>query len=225
MRNLEAIIQTSFKDVENFEALIRGELKYGDSSPVQSGEIDERNKKYIKLRYFEGTITKAEHDKYKYTGEMTEECRIYDQYIFSCKDMKKLFDESAELKEGEINKIIDLRLVLSEESVYKEKFDQLIFCIFCQKPESSERKKLRGIAGYIYTKYSWAREFIAEKFAGDSYEALPLAFRKDDKRNNAAYGIDESIEEIVEENDTGCVCGKNEVPEWLLKKFGEQKER
>lgn len=198
--NLEDIIKKC--DVEK---LIEGELCYEDNFPYESSDIDKDNGNYIKMKYLEGSITGEEHQGYNSNEEFYE---IYKNYIFNEDDAFTM-----ELKEEDKDKLIIYRMLLNENSLYKERFNQIMIRLYFEMNE----ERLEGLVQQIYDEYGWAREYI-EKHSGHEWS---LIFRQNDEKYNEKYGIKEE-QRVVEENyiiNTKKTINPDEE-DWILKKFG-----
>lgn len=198
--NLEDIIKKC--DVEK---LIEGELSYKDNLPYESSDIGKDNENYIKMKYLEGSITGEEHQGYNSNEEFYE---IYKNYIFNEDDAFTM-----ELKEEDKDKLIIYRMLLNENSLYKERFNQIMIRLYFEMNE----ERLEGLVQQIYDEYGWAREYI-EKHSGHEWS---LIFRQNDEKYNEKYGIKEE-QRVVEENyiiNTKKTINPDEE-DWILKKFG-----
>ena len=201
--NLEDIIKKC--DVEK---LIEGELSYEDNLPYKSSDIGKDNENYIKMKYLEGSITKEEHMGYTSDEEFYE---IYQNYIFNEDDVFAM-----DLKEEDKDKLIIYRMLLNENSLYKERFNQIMIRLYFEMNEENE-ERLKGLVQQIYDEYGWAKEYI-EKYSGHEWS---LIFRQNDEKYNEKYGIKEE-QRVVEENNIINIK-KNINPDeedWILKKFG-----
>ena len=201
--NLEDIIKKC--DVEK---LIEGELSYKDNLPYESSDIGKDNENYIKMKYLEGSITKEEHMGYTSDEEFYE---IYQNYIFNEDDVFAM-----DLKEEDKDKLIIYRMLLNENSLYKERFNQIMIRLYFEMNEENE-ERLKGLVQQIYDEYGWAKEYI-EKYSGHEWS---LIFRQNDEKYNEKYGIKEE-QRVVEENNIINIK-KNINPDeedWILKKFG-----
>lgn len=201
--NLEDIIKKC--DVEK---LIEGELSYEDNLPYKSSDIGKDNENYIKMKYLEGSITKEEHMGYTSDEEFYE---IYQNYIFNEDDVFAM-----DLKEEDKDKLIIYRMLLNENSLYKERFNQIMIRLYFEMNEENE-ERLKGLVQQIYDEYGWAKEYI-EKYSGHEWS---LIFRQYDEKYNEKYGIKEE-QRVVEENNIINIK-KNINPDeedWILKKFG-----
>ena len=201
--NLENIIKKC--DVEK---LIEGELSYKDNLPYESSDIGKDNENYIKMKYLEGSITKEEHMGYTSDEEFYE---IYQNYIFNEDDVFAM-----DLKEEDKDKLIIYRMLLNENSLYKERFNQIMIRLYFEMNEENE-ERLKGLVQQIYDEYGWAKEYI-EKYSGHEWS---LIFRQNDEKYNEKYGIKEE-QRVVEENNIINIK-KNINPDeedWILKKFG-----
>ena len=198
--NLEDIIKKC--DVEK---LIEGELSYKDNLPYESSDIGKDNENYIKMKYLEGSITGEEHQGYNSNEEFYE---IYKNYIFNEDDAFTM-----ELKEEDKDKLFIYRMLLNENSLYKERFNQIMIRLYFEMNE----ERLEGLVQQIYDEYGWAREYI-EKHSGHEWS---LIFRQNDEKYNEKYGIKEE-QRVVEENyiiNTKKTINPDEE-DWILKKFG-----
>lgn len=198
--NLEDIIKKC--DVEK---LIEGELCYEDNFPYESSDIDKDNGNYIKMKYLEGSITGEEHQGYNSNEEFYE---IYQNYIFNEDDVFAM-----DLKEEDKDKLIIYRMLLNENSLYKERFNQIMIRLYFEMNE----ERLKGLVQQIYDEYGWAKEYI-EKHSEHEWS---LIFRQNDEKYNEKYGIKEE-QRVVEENyiiNTKKTINPDEE-DWILKKFG-----
>ena len=198
--NLEDIIKKC--DVEK---LIEGELSYEDNLPYESSDIGKDNENYIKMKYLEGSITKEEHMGYTSDEEFYE---IYKNYIFNEDDAFTM-----KLKEEDKDKLIIYRMLLNENSLYKERFNQIMIRLYFEMDE----ERLKGLVQQIYDEYGWAKEYI-EKHSGHEWS---LIFRQNDEKYNEKYGIKEE-QRVAEENyiiNTKKTINPDEE-DWILKKFG-----
>lgn len=198
--NLEDIIKKC--DVEK---LIEGELSYKDNLPYESSDIGKDNENYIKMKYLEGSITKEEHMGYTSDEEFYE---IYQNYIFNEDDVFAM-----DLKEEDKDKLIIYRMLLNENSLYKERFNQIMIRLYFEMDE----ERLKGLVQQIYDEYGWAKEYI-EKHSGHEWS---LIFRQNDEKYNEKYGIKEE-QRVVEENNIINIKKNINLGEedWILKKFG-----
>lgn len=198
--NLEDIIKKC--DVEK---LIEGELSYEDNLPYESSDIGKDNENYIKMKYLEGSITKEEHMGYTSDEEFYE---IYKNYIFNEDDAFTM-----KLKEEDKDKLIIYRMLLNENSLYKERFNQIMIRLYFEMDE----ERLKGLVQQIYDEYGWAKEYI-EKHSGHEWS---LIFRQNDEKYNEKYGIKEE-QRVVEENNIINIKKNINLGEedWILKKFG-----
>ena len=198
--NLEDIIKKC--DVKR---LIEGELSYKDNLPYESSDIGKDNENYIKMKYLEGSITKEEHMGYTSDEEFYE---IYKNYIFNEDDAFTM-----KLKEEDKDKLIIYRMLLNENSLYKERFNQIMIRLYFEMDE----ERLKGLVQQIYDEYGWAKEYI-EKHSGHEWS---LIFRQNDEKYNEKYGIKEE-QRVVEENNIINIKKNINLGEedWILKKFG-----
>lgn len=201
--NLEDIIKKC--DVKR---LIEGELSYKDNLPYESSDIGKDNENYIKMKYLEGSITKEEHMGYTSDEEFYE---IYQNYIFNEDDVFAM-----DLKEEDKDKLIIYRMLLNENSLYKERFNQIMIRLYFEFNE----EKLKGLVQQIYDEYGWAKEYI-EKHSEHKEHKWSLIFRPNDEKYNEKYGIKEE-QGVPEENyirNTKKIINPDEE-DWILKKFG-----
>lgn len=205
--NLEDIIKKC--DVEK---LIEGELSYEDNLPYESSDIGKDNENCIKMKYLEGSITKEEHMGYTSDEEFYE---IYQNYIFNEDDVFAM-----DLKEEDKDKLIIYRMLLNENSLYKERFNQIMIRLYFEMNEERlemNEERLKGLVQQIYDEYGWAKEYI-EKHSGHKRS---LIFRPNDEKYNEKYGIKEE-QGVPEENYIRNT--KNNInpgeEDWILKKFG-----
>lgn len=206
-------IKEAIQDTD-IRSIIAGKLHYTDYVPENSVEVSEVKLKNIVMRYFEGSITPEEHREQFGQGH-SDYYDIYDQYIFNSGDTF-LVDFSGWTEE-KIKWLIDLRMMLSEESIYIEKFEKLILVLYCQKKD----ERLRGLAKTLCKKYDWAREYVRSRNIQDEYLLLQ-------KENNDKYKKSRGIYEDCEKE---CYLdGRNiselidvEMPsDWIMQKYGRR---
>lgn len=187
-----------------------------DYSELEGGESFEEG--YWMWKYYSGSITSEEHQKYKENGNIKNAnvsllIKIYD-YIFEVSDASKIEDgEANEIKQCLINLYI---MRPRENFSYEEKFKKLIFYT------------------YLHTKDNCFREPALEYFSNskNQYDNLIkanncddmfLIKRPDKERYNTKYGIQcKSCEEKSSKNtssDNDSNCSKEENKDWISDHF------
>lgn len=202
-------------------------LEYKDK--VDKSDINENSNNYLKMKYFCGLITVDEHNNYSRDEfkSLPEVYDIYNNYILTsddllCIDLTKNIDNSI------VELIIEIFASLSKKSEWKEKFEKLIFALYCQIVNDNARVNeyenisniLYFISKEIFDKYDWTRGYASKMNVLDKF----LVYCKNNNNYNAKYGITESIIADETKNDNNGDL-KSNTPEqkedWILKKFGD----
>lgn len=204
MESIENIIKKA-----NIENVCRSKFLYEDSLPENSSFIEESSSKFVIMKYYEGTITREEHDKFKASKESFVPMKVYDWIFF-------INDNGLDgVSDNNLNdEVIDLYLCLSEKSQYKEHFEKLIFILYC----SNQDDRFKDIALNAYRKYWWAKNYINMNLI---YSRFFLSEMSENENFQKEYGI-----EIIgnESENTLCKIENQEVQpkneDWILQKFG-----
>lgn len=166
----------------DLEEMISGNLVYEDYIPYHSEEMDCTTNEYTEMRYYEGLISVEEHKEYNCN---TTAYSIYDKYIFNEVDV---FSNVFKIDDSEIDDLIYFRIMLSQESPYLEKFDQLMFRIYFEK----KKEQLAGLVQNILEKYDWAKNYI-EIYRQHNCSIL---FQSNTETYKKQFGIIEEKEDV-----------------------------
>lgn len=211
MKEIKSIIDTQ----SNLDLILESKFNYRDALPIEASEIDRENPGYIIMKYYEGTVKKDEHNKFKESCDGREflPAKVYD-YIFYIQEKGMEEISIQDLDENIINEIAELWLILSEKSEYREYFEKFIFVLYCGKQE----KKFKIIALKAYEASEWARNYIEKHI---EYRELFLLKRKEDQNYLKRYGI-EKLEESESDKTVLEWAGKkseNAYEDWITRKF------
>ncbi len=162
MKDIEKIIEEI--DADRMDSVMGGKLVYDDIMPAGSEEIEEQSKRN-KMKYYEGSVTKEEHEELR-DGLIKEgffPAIVYDEYLFSDTDI--LEKDVSALTAPQIDEIIDLWLLKPDGCEYIENFEKLMFLLYRQNGDP----RIKKIAVEIHEKYDWAKrlETAGQRKAGE----------------------------------------------------------
>ncbi len=209
--------------MNNFEELLRGDtrwkeeeqelLVYGARLPRSSSDISKNDPRHWVMKYYEGSISREEHNRYKKhweenTSRKPEEespipkvIEIYDA-VFSVMDSGLSFWQTD--TELDTEALLDLYLGEIKTSSYREALTKLCFIQYCTRKD----RRLRGIAFGAYDDpgCSWAREAVSRK---PEYSPLFLSRLSGDENYNKAYGIRDKDQTAVKKKKNIIVINKD----------------
>lgn len=180
-------------------SMITGILKYTDNIPCSTSDINDSNSnKYNVMKYYEGTISEAEH---KNMNDDLNIKKIYEKYIFNSNNI--LNTDDFKIDEGDIDILIYLRMILDENSKYFEKLDKLMLRIYFE----NKRPELAGLVQKIYE------------------NELSLTFQENTSDEyKKKFGITDKSETSVDNSKDKKICAEDNHNKsnsnWILEKFG-----
>lgn len=180
-------------------SMITGILKYTDNIPCSTSDINDSNSnKYNVMKYYEGTISEAEH---KNMNDDLNIKKIYEKYIFNSNNI--LNTDDFKIDEGDIDILIYLRMILDENSKYFEKLDKLMLRIYFE----NKRPELAGLVQKIYEN---ELSLIFQENTSDEYKKK--------------FGITDKSETSVDNSKDKKICAEDNHNKsnsnWILEKFG-----
>lgn len=217
MKEIKSIIDTQ----SGLDLLLKSKFYYKDTLPVKASEIHRENSRYLIMKYYEGSVQKDEHMKFKESCEGREflPVKVYD-YIFRIQENGMNEISTQYLDEKTIDEVAELWLIQPEKFEYREYFEKLIFLLYCEKQD----KRFRRIAlnAYEAEASTWAKNYI---MVHKEYRELFLLKRKEDENYQKRYGIEEMKESESgghapepAGNKSGKECGGK--TDWITEKFG-----
>ena len=203
-------------------SMIKGILKYTDNIPCSTSDINDSNSnKYNVMKYYEGTISEAEH---KNMNDDLNIKKIYEKYIFNSNNI--LNTDDLKIDEDDIDSLIYLRMILDENSKYFEKLDKLMLRIYFE----NKKPELAGLVQKIYEneKYAWAKEYINKYINNNQNQndnELSLIFRENTSDEyKKKFGITDKSETSVDNSKDKKICAEDNHNKsnsnWILEKFG-----
>ncbi len=195
------------------KSMINGILKYSDNIPYSTNDINENNYNYYIMKYYKGSISKEEHEKFKnglYNNLSIG--KIYNKYIFNSDN---IFSTEFTIYDENIDDLIYLRMIISDESKYLDILNKLMIRIYFEK----EKMQLAGLVQQLYEQYDWAKKYINEQ----KENKLSLIFQDSTDDYTKKFGI--CISEISSDDNT-YKKGSEKIEEiskennWILQKFG-----
>lgn len=182
------------------EELLKGKIIYEDIIPYSIKEIGDCSEECKNLmNVLEGLV--AEDD---IKAADTEVIKLLKTYILNYANVEEILDD-------DVDRLIELRLIISSESPYLEMLDKLMFRIYFEK----ERNELFGLIQSIYDKYDWTNTFI-NKY---SDQEKTLIFQDETERYNKKFGIIQISNENKERKEV--LLQEQQEDNWILKKFGD----
>lgn len=200
-------------------SMITGILKYTDNIPCSTSDINDSNSnKYNVMKYYEGTISEAEH---KNMNDDLNIKKIYEKYIFNSNNI--LNTDDFKIDEGDIDILIYLRMILDENSKYFEKLDKLMLRIYFE----NKRPELAGLVQKIYEnvyeneKCNWAKGYINNQNGNE----LSLIFQENTSDEyKKKFGITDKSETSSDNSEDKKNCAEDNHNKsnsnWILEKFG-----
>lgn len=183
------------------EELLSGRIIYDDNIPYSSAEITDNDEKSCLIKLLEGLALREEN-----RNNNTDTSELLMKYVFDDIDAEKL-----QIDDGDVDNLIELRLIVDAESSYLERLDKLMFRIYFE----SGRCELEGLIYKIYDKYDWTKSLI-EKYKD---KERVIIFQEKTQGYNKKFGIDQN-----NENDGKMqynIISQEKIEEnWILRRFG-----
>jgi hypothetical protein len=190
------------------EKLLEGELEYTDIIPCSVEEIDYEKDNFIRL--LEGRISSEDDAN---IDKEDKAASIYEKYIFN----QEVDDMSLEIDDQDVEDLIDLRLTLSPESKYLERWDKLMFRIYFEK----DRSELKGLVLRQSAQYKWAEEMrnkYPERKSSVSVRGKETDYDNDNRESaSEGFGNEEN-----KEDDKNIAKEMKTEGNWILQKFGSR---
>ena len=209
----------------NVESLINKNIKYFDE--IKIGDITDSNSNYFIKQYYTGLITNDEHVIFisKYPNMIL--AKLYNEYILNNEDLLNINSNSFICENFNIEKIeLVLKVYgsLSKDSNYFERFDKLIFALFCQNMRNDVLLKNNNLYNILYStskcifkKYDWTIDYAKKMEVLDVF----TLYCKDSNKYNELFGKVKTISVNNESHEKQNVINNSKKQDWILEKFGD----
>lgn len=188
----------------NQEELVKGKMVYTDKVPYSSEDITDNNEKSYLLKALEGLVSPEDIE-----NNSTDISKLLKKYILNNEDVENL-----EIDDGDVDSLIELRLIADAKSKYLERLDKLMFRIYFESDRSDRWCELEGLIYEKCGKYDWTEQFIKNDESDKK-----IIFQENTPQYNEKFGVGQK-----EENDSRMSndTSQQETIEqnWILQKFG-----